>query len=52
VTCSGAFQGEKAKIQLMPDVTDELILAAQPKRESIVWQQNHPAQARYKLWAD
>ena len=33
----------------MPDATEELIFAVQPKRESIVWQQNQLAEARYKL---
>ena len=33
----------------MPDATVELIFAVQPKRESIVWQQNQLAEARYKL---
>src|SRR6266481_6587180 len=33
----------------MSDVTEELIFAVQPKRESIVWQQNQLAEARYKL---
>ena len=33
----------------MSDATEELIFAVQPKRESIVWQQNQLAEARYKL---
>src|SRR5215472_17975317 len=33
----------------MLDATEELIFAVQPKRESIVWQQNQLAEARYKL---
>jgi plasmid replication initiation protein len=33
----------------MSDATEELIFAIQPKRESVVWQQNQLAEARYKL---
>ena len=33
----------------MSEVTEELVFAVQPKRESIVWQQNQLAEARYKL---
>jgi plasmid replication initiation protein len=33
----------------MSDATEELIFAVQPKRETIVWQQNQLAEARYKL---
>ena len=33
----------------MSDVTEELVFAIQPKRESVVWQQNQLAEARYKL---
>ena len=33
----------------MPDHAEELVFAVQPKRESIVWQQNQLAEARYKL---
>ena len=33
----------------MSEVTEELVFAVQPKRESIVWQQNQFAEARYKL---
>ena len=33
----------------MSDSTEELVFAIQPKRESVVWQQNQLAEARYKL---
>jgi plasmid replication initiation protein len=33
----------------MSDATEELVFAIQPKRESVVWQQNQLAEARYKL---
>jgi plasmid replication initiation protein len=33
----------------MSDVVEELVFAIQPKRESVVWQQNQLAEARYKL---
>jgi plasmid replication initiation protein len=33
----------------MSDAAEELIFEVQPKRESIVWQQNQLAEARYKL---
>jgi len=33
----------------MSDAVEELVFAIQPKRESVVWQQNQLAEARYKL---
>ena len=33
----------------MSDAAEELVFAIQPKRESVVWQQNQLAEARYKL---
>ena len=33
----------------MSEAAEELVFAIQPKRESVVWQQNQLAEARYKL---